>query len=698
MQELSRRQGSSNQTQIKMEMEAQIQSHSYSSSNMSMSIDTPSMSIPFPFRFPYIVAITSTHSITITPFRLIIFVFTLMLLCLWSFMNLFHHNDDLTIHLHFSTCGGFTNQRISIMYGLVLGHIMESEVHLPNLHSSFKKELSELIPFKEIYDLNSLKNKLNDIVKFHSNEKHTHDYSDNKYTVCQVDLRKALGDVHRSRLSSPSWDTMASMAYKKSIRKLMIQSCPPSYIHFNSHGGINDNDNPFDHGDDDTGKSLHIDVGCPFLGFHMNNDDQLSDLAWRVESSLELTGSLMSASHDVLAAMRAMTGNSREGQFVAFHLRYEKDWQKHCKEWSVIKDNRPRNNCETNNQLLAEVFSERKIPRNIPIYLAGGPYSDEFIHSNDGPLHKLVKYYKFVTKNDLLGKINLSNSFHEHTMDLNDSKSIKRYRELFAAIDFEVASKADLFIGNSVSTFSAILEMKRRRLLMPTWHYNGGNIPLAENIRPVTRSFRAVAQAGELTWDRRQQYILTQSDSLGEGIYKRSGDLRGTAYVSSSSDNNMISTVDAFGPLKWVFTLYFSESMDESFLLMAKVAVLSARLKTHLMPYCLYSVDHEYTLKNPIVIDMLRWLQNAGVFLIRHEPLWKDFIVQLFASSHNNSNDNKQNMDLTSIKSVLKKNKMFSPLYETSHSLISTFLRIDIPLVMSKEQFVLYTGKLNSVV
>lgn len=50
-------------------------------------------------------------------------------------------------------------------------------------------------------------------------------------------------------------------------------------------------------------------------------------------------------------------------------------------------------------------------------------------------------------------------------------------------LDYFLAMDAARFAGNSVSTFSALLMLERQLLYgRPSWHYNGGGIPLARYV------------------------------------------------------------------------------------------------------------------------------------------------------------------------------------------------------------------------
>lgn len=52
-------------------------------------------------------------------------------------------------------------------------------------------------------------------------------------------------------------------------------------------------------------------------------------------------------------------------------------------------------------------------------------------------------------------------------------------REQMACVDYYLALKSEKFIGNSVSTFSAMLLLERQRQEAWASYYNGGNIPLS---------------------------------------------------------------------------------------------------------------------------------------------------------------------------------------------------------------------------
>jgi len=62
------------------------------------------------------------------------------------------------LNLHFDVCGGFTNQRLSIMYAVVLGHILgATKVVLPTLQSSYEPGRGQPLAFSDVYDVDRLR-------------------------------------------------------------------------------------------------------------------------------------------------------------------------------------------------------------------------------------------------------------------------------------------------------------------------------------------------------------------------------------------------------------------------------------------------------------------------------------------------------------------------------------------------------------
>ena len=295
--------------------------------------------------------------------------------------------------------------------------------------------------------------------------------------------------------------------------------------------------------------------------------------------------------------------NQMPNGYTALHYRVEQDWIEHCKKWENIPDGVIRNNCFTNTNVIANVFALEKVPTDQPVYVAGG-FTQEFI--NTSPLQKLLVDYKLFTKDSLLS-----------SLSLNLTDNLVSHRDVFAAIDYIVCSQARLFIGNSVSTFSATIELRRLQFNLPVFHYNGGNIPLQEYL-PV----------------------------------------------------HPIITLDK--PLKWVFTVYLTATSNVEHIRMAKVAILSARKQTLFRLVCVLMIDSQ-SRSHDVVLSFVSWLQSHDVLVIEHTPVWSRVIHELYESG------------------LFAQNIQYSPLYNNTNAMMSTFLRLDIPILGFIDDYVLYT-------
>lgn len=234
--------------------------------------------------------------------------------------------------------------------------------------------------------------------------------------------------------------------------------------------------------------------------------------------------------------------------------------------WENIPDGVLRDNCMVNTDQLANTLITNKIPENIPLYLAGG-YTWNFVQRS--PIFApLTKRYTVVMKDSLVKDGHLT---------VNQER-----REWFAFIDYEICREARHFIGNSVSTFSAMLELNRLKNNHDTFHYNTGNIPLEEML-PIRRTAEAAGQQS--------------------------------------------------ARLKWIFSIFIGNGSKDSYLAMAKVAVTSAQHRTSLDPFCIFNVapDASESVKG-VAANFLEWLQSRGVTIIYHKPRWAYKITETVES------------------------------------------------------------------
>ena len=162
-----------------------------------------------------------------------------------------------------------------------------------------------------------------------------------------------------------------------------------------------------------------------------------------------------------------LAAKTTSGTFAALHLRYEEDWYRHCAVWTAIADGRIRDNCGllSADELIGKLRTFG-LSKETPLYVA----TQTAQLRDPAVLAALRREFTVVMKEDLLPAATLT----------------ALTREEAALIEYFVAMRAAIFVGNSVSTFSALVIMERRAVgAVATW-YNGGDIPL-EGMMPFFR-------------------------------------------------------------------------------------------------------------------------------------------------------------------------------------------------------------------
>jgi hypothetical protein len=130
-------------------------------------------------------------------------------------------------------------------------------------------------------------------------------------------------------------------------------------------------------------------------------------------------------------------------QGICLHHRDGQDWYNHCSRWSSINDGIYRGNClGVPRRTFVESLEDRGLKPNNWIYYCGD-------HEIPRDLSAPKSAYSVVSRSDLMGVAEV-----EAVVSIKkDSESV---RDLWALVDFYVCSGLPHFIGNSVSTFSAI--------------------------------------------------------------------------------------------------------------------------------------------------------------------------------------------------------------------------------------------------
>ena len=311
---------------------------------------------------------------------------------------------------------------------------------------------------------------------------------------------------------------------------------------------------------------VRISEKCEFwFKVQVTEGSEMWPLFWEINNALDFSDEVM----DVAQAMKRQVlytygpaarrkaellgygfeeDSLRQGAYHVVHLRAEEDWKRHCSMWTSAAEK--RDNCMNNTFEIGNVLLSEGVNPALPIYLATGLSPIELLHlKNSNSFPNFFNIFTVVTK-DML--------------KLSDFPAIdEQHREYWAAADFVMSQDSEIFIGNSVSTFSALVLEIRQILNRACFHYNGGKMPLEEIdlLRPK---------------------VLT-----------------------------VVSPIRSL--IKWVFTVPDVELHDDVYN-DTLVAVRSALAKTSVVPVCVTTADPHS--------DVAVRLVSMGVRVIYHKPAW----------------------------------------------------------------------------
>ncbi|XP_037458765.1 O-fucosyltransferase 23-like [Triticum dicoccoides] len=130
-------------------------------------------------------------------------------------------------------------------------------------------------------------------------------------------------------------------------------------------------------------------------------------------------------------------------QYIAVRMRIEKDWMIHCKKWE--KRSNLKEICSSKGEIIHKVSQITDLRRPVVVYLA---VADSLLEDDS------------VTSGWRVGMI----AYEKKKLGVTDIYERQPYL-LKSAIDFEVCARADVFVGNSFSTFSNLVVLSRTERL-----------------------------------------------------------------------------------------------------------------------------------------------------------------------------------------------------------------------------------------
>ena len=170
-----------------------------------------------------------------------------------------------------------------------------------------------------------------------------------------------------------------------------------------------------------------------------------------------------------------------EGEGICLHHRDGQDWHDHCARWGSINDGIYRGNClGVPGRTFLQSLEDRGLTESRWIYYCG---------DHQVPKKLTNSQYTVLSRMDLMEPADIR--------AVETIKSGQPSRDLWALIDFYVCGRLKHFIGNSVSTFSAV-QIALRDGDNASW-YNSQSIPLGDFWRvyqiPIVYTYTELSKA-----------------------------------------------------------------------------------------------------------------------------------------------------------------------------------------------------------
>lgn len=296
---------------------------------------------------------------------------------------------------------GLNNQKIAFARACLTARMLNRSLLMPSLSASlFYKEIDRLQPIS--FD------KVFDFDEFNS--------------LCN-------GFVHLSRYSDLKNQSDVIELQKGSGRRWTLERDLDQLKEFSKQ-------------DYDVFETIRVLGKNPFL---WHDHWPVSDYA-KVFECLVLVDEFSNQANEVVSKIREFGDginhiSSNQTPYVAIHMRIEKDWMIHCKK--LEQRSNVSNICSSKEEITTRVANISAFKPPLILYLA--------------------------VANELLDDESILNGWKEgvYPVDKKRLGVIELYKKqpylIQAAIDYEVCLRADVFVGNSYSTFSSLLVLERTR-------------------------------------------------------------------------------------------------------------------------------------------------------------------------------------------------------------------------------------------
>ncbi|KAM0062667.1 putative GDP-fucose protein O-fucosyltransferase [Helianthus debilis subsp. tardiflorus] len=227
---------------------------------------------------------------------------------------------------------------------------------------------------------------------------------------------------------------------------------------------------------DDEAETIQVVGKNPFL---WHDHFPVKDYA-KVFECLVLVDDISKEADKVVAKIKELGSESKmmNGGYVAVHMRIEKDWMIHCKK----REQRSNMSeiCSSKDEIMSRVASIPGLKLPTVVYLA---VADALVE--DGSILNGWREGLVAVEKKKLGVLEI---YKKHPYLIQ------------AAIDYEVCSRADVFVGNSYSTFSSLLVLERSAKMARMGVVTACGIRMDVRWPSYAYNLKAMGESGPRPW------------------------------------------------------------------------------------------------------------------------------------------------------------------------------------------------------